>query len=85
MSPAGEISTFTIVKKSDIPEGTRIVDTKSVFLVKRRGNGSVEKYKARKVRRGFTQEAGVNYDETYDQMVRPETVKISLVIAINRD
>ena len=52
---------FTKVNKSDIPEGTRIVDTKWVYLVKRKADGSIEKYKARKVGRGFTQEAGVNY------------------------
>jgi len=72
------------VQKADIPEGTKIVDTKWVYLVKRRADGSVEKYKARKVGRGFTQEAGVNYDETYAQMIRPETLKILLVIALHR-
>jgi len=75
---------FTKVQKADIPEGTKIVDTKWVYLVKRRADGSVEKYKARKVGRGFTQEAGVNYDETYAQMMRPETLKILLVIALHR-
>ena len=44
----------------------------------------MEKYKARKVGRGFSQEAGINYDETYAQMMRPETLKILLVIALHR-
>ena len=30
--------------------------------------------------RGFTQEEGINYDETYAQMMRTETFKILLVI-----
>jgi len=76
---------FTRIDKSEIPKGTKIVDTKWVYLVKRRADGSIEKYKARKVERGFTQEAGVNYDETYAQMMRPETLKILLVIALHRD
>jgi len=74
---------FTRVNK--LPEGVRPVDTKWVYVVKRKPDGSVEKYKVRKVGRGFTQEQGVNYDETYAQMMRPETLKILLVIALHRD
>jgi len=76
---------FTKVEKSDIPEDTKIVDTKWVYLVKRRADSSIEKYKTRKVGRGFTQEAGINYDEIYAQMIRLETLKILLVIALHRD
>ena len=54
-------------------------------MVKRKPDGSVEKYKARKVGRGFTQEQGINYDETYSQMMRPETFKILLVIALYKN
>ena len=73
---------FTKVQREDIPEATRIVHTKWVYLVKRRADGSVEKHKARKVGRGFTQQEGINYGETYAQMMRPETFKILLVIAL---
>jgi len=38
-------------------------------LVKRKADGTIEKYKARKVGRGFTQEEDINYDETYAQMM----------------
>ena len=76
---------FTKIRKEHIPEGTRIVDAKWVCLVKRRSDGTIEKHKARNVGRGFTQEDGINYDETYAQMMRPETFKILLVIAFHRD
>jgi len=77
---------FTKIKKSDIPEDSKVVDTKWVYVVKRKPNGTTEKYKARKVGRGFTQEAGISYDtdKTYAQMMRPETLKILLVIALHR-
>ena len=61
------------------------MDTKWVYVIKRRSDGSIEKYKARNVGRGFTQEYGVNYDETYFQMMRPETFKALLVIAMYRN
>ena len=76
---------FTKISKSDIPEGTRIIDTKWVYLIKRKADGTIKKYKARKVGRGFTQEEGINYDETYAQMMRTETFKILLVIALYRN
>jgi len=37
------------------------------------------------VGRGFTQEQGINYEETYSQMMRPETFKILLVIVLYKD
>ena len=40
---------FSKVNREDIPEGTKIVDTKWVYVVKRSADGSIEKYKARKV------------------------------------
>ena len=76
---------FTKIRNSDIPEGTRIGDTKWVYLVKRKADGTIEKFKARKVGRGFTQEEGINYNETYTQMMRTETFKILLVIALYRN
>jgi len=77
---------FTKIKKSDIPESTKIVDTKWVYVIKRKADGTIDKYKARKVGRGFTQEAGISYDtdKTYAQIMRPETLKILLVIALYR-
>jgi len=72
------------VETSDIPEGTKIVDTKWVYIVKRKPDGGILKYKARKVGRGFSQEAGKSYDsdQTFAQMMRSETFKILLVIAL---
>ena len=75
---------FTKIPK--VPEGAKVVDTKWVYIVKRKPGGTIEKYKARKARRVLTQEAGVNYDidKTYAQMMRPETLKILLAIALHR-
>ena len=44
-------------------------------------DGSVEKYKARIVARGFTQKEGINYDETFAPIARYTTIRtiISLV------
>jgi len=78
---------YTKVQQSDITIGTKVVDTKWIYIVKHRPDGTIEKYKARKVGRGFSQEEGVSYDtdQTFAQMMRPETFKIFLVIALHRN
>ena len=72
---------YTIVPK---PEGHRPVDTKWVYDVKRDQIGNLLRRRARKVGRGFTQEKGVNYGETFSQMSRSETWRILLTLAIQK-
>jgi len=57
---------FTKIGKSDIPEGSIIMDTKWVYVVNRKANTTINKFKARKVVREFTQEEGINYYKTYE-------------------
>ena len=45
-----------------------------------RADGSIEKYKARFVARGFSQKEGVDYDETFAPM--PRYTSIRSIIAI---
>jgi hypothetical protein len=68
-------------KVQGIPEGYKAVDTKWIYVIRRNLNGSIGKFKARKVGRGFSQEKGINYDKTYAQMARLETWRIMLTVA----
>jgi hypothetical protein len=68
------------VKK--FPPTDKAIDTKWVLLIKRKSNGSIEKYKARKVARGFSQMPGMHYDETFAPIARTETWKLILLLAL---
>ena len=74
---------YTVV--TYVPEGHRPVDTKLVYDVKRDAQGNLLRRRARKVGRGFTQEFGVNYGETFSQMARSETWRILLFLAVHNN
>ena len=72
--------TWSIVEK---PEGTRLISSKWVFKRKVDAHGNFDKYKARLVVRGFTQQLGVNYDCTYAPVAKLVTFRILMAIAAN--
>ena len=47
------------------PPGANIVSGKWIFQHKLKPDGTLDRYKARWVLRGFTQRAGVDYGETF--------------------
>jgi hypothetical protein len=51
-------------------EGKSLVTSKWLYKLKYAADGSIEKYKARFVARGFSQVEGVDYDETFALVAR---------------
>ena len=49
----------------DLPSGKTAIGCKWVYKIKTRSDGTVDCYKARLVARGFTQEYGIDYEETF--------------------
>ena len=52
------------------PEGKSVVTFKWIYKIKHATDGSIKKYKARFVARGFSQVEGVDYDENFDPVAR---------------
>lgn len=66
------------------PPAANIVTGKWVFRHKLREDGSLDRYKARWVVRGFHQCPGIDYDETYCPVVKPATIRTVLMLAASR-
>ena len=68
-----------------LPAGCKALDNKWVFAVKTNEDGSVERYKARLVVKGFLQRAGVDYDETYATVASLKSLRLVLTLAATED
>ena len=64
----------------DLPPGHKAIGNKWVLKVKRKADRSIDKYKARLMAKGFTQQEGIDYDETFSPVFM--VVSIRLIIAI---
>lgn len=66
------------------PPQANVVSGKWMFKHKLRPDGSLDRYKARWVLRGFTQRPSVDFDETFSPVVKPATVRTVLSLALSR-
>ena len=57
------------------PKGKSVVTSKWLYKIKHVADGSIEKYKARFVARGFSQIEGVDYDETFASAARFSSIR----------
>jgi hypothetical protein len=64
--------------------GLNVIDCKWIFKLKRKADGTIDRYKARLVEKGFKQQYGVDYDDTFRPVVKPTTIHLLLSLAVSR-
>ncbi|KAI0995909.1 Copia protein, partial [Podosphaera aphanis] len=77
--------TWSLVRRSELPRGTKVLTGKLVLKTKRGKEGEILKHKARWVVRGFEQEYGRDYTQTYAGVCRNTTWKIAIALAAKFD
>ena len=70
---------YTAVER---PKGELVLPGKWVYKVKRNADGTIDKYKARYVAKGFKQVYGINYNETYAPVATLTSIRILLSLAL---
>ena len=58
-----------------------MVGCKWIYKIKTRSDGSIERYKTCLVVKGFTQEYGIDYEETFAPVARISSVYALLAVA----
>ena len=71
MAGHAENKTWTVVPRSQMPRGTNLIRGKWVFDDKRGEDGKIVKFKARYVACGYSQKAGVDFQETFAAISTP--------------
>jgi hypothetical protein len=78
---------YQSIMKNDVwdivprPKGKSVVTSKWIYKIKHAADGSVEKYKARFVARGFSQVEGIDYEETFAPVARYTSIRTIIALA----
>ena len=71
-------NTWELVPPSD---AHHIIESKWVFQTKFKADGTMDKYKARCVAKGFQQTPGLDFSETFSPVIKASTIRIIFYIS----
>jgi len=79
------LDTWELVPITSIPATANVMHCHLVFAIKRKADGSIDKFKARLVADGNTQKHGVDFNRVFATVIKALTIRLVLAIAAARD
>lgn len=75
-------ATWTLVPR---PDDRKMIDSKWIFKIIQDPSGKIIRFKARLCARGFQQQSGIDYEETFAPVARYDSLRVLLALATHRD
>lgn len=69
----------------DLPIGKKSMGCRWIFTVKYFADGTIDRYKARLVEKGYSEKYGIDYTETFAPVAKINTSRVLLSLAANLD
>jgi hypothetical protein len=67
------------------PANHNIICNRWVYKIKRKSGGTIERFEARLVAKGFDQRSGIDYVEIFSHVIKPSTIRIVLTLVVHFD
>jgi histone deacetylase 1/2 len=65
-------------------KGQNLINCKWVWKIKRKADGTIDRYKGRLVAKGYKQRYDIDYEDTFSPMVKFSTIRLILSIVVSR-
>ena len=69
----------------ECPPGAKPISCRWVYVIKRTSTGAIDKFKARLVVRGFMQQYGIDFTDTFAPVVKFKSLKLVLALTAEHD